>query len=46
MAKTIKNVIGVGRTVKNNEIIIQGNFRDQLMELLIDMGHKVKRVGG
>lgn len=46
LAKTLKNAIGVGGTVKNNEIIIQGNFRDQLMELLIDMGHKVKRVGG
>lgn len=46
LAKTLKNAVGVGGTVKNNEIIIQGNYRDQLMELLIDMGHKVKRVGG
>lgn len=46
LAKTLKNAVGVGGTIKNGEIIIQGNYRDKLMELLIEMGHKVKRVGG
>ena len=46
LAKTLKNVVGVGGTIKNGEIIIQGNYRDKLMELLTEMGHKVKRVGG
>lgn len=46
LAKTLKQHIGVGGTVKNEEIIIQGNYRDALMKLLIEMGHQVKRVGG
>ena len=46
LAKTLKNSVGVGGTIKNGEIIIQGNYRDKLMELLTEMGHKVKRVGG
>ncbi|MDG1058637.1 MAG: translation initiation factor [Flavobacteriaceae bacterium] len=46
LAKTLKNAVGVGGTVKNGEIIIQGNYREQLIQLLKDMGHQVKRVGG
>ena len=46
LAKTLKNAVGVGGTIKNGEIIIQGNYRDKLMDLLTEMGHKVKRVGG
>ena len=43
LAKTLKNAVGVGGTIKNGEIIIQGNYRDKIMALLQDMGHKVKR---
>ena len=46
LAKTLKNAVGVGGTVKNGEIIIQGNYRVQVIQLLTDMGHQVKRVGG
>ena len=46
LAKMLKNAGGVGGTIKNGEIIIQGNYRDKLMDLLTEMGHKVKRVGG
>lgn len=46
LAKTLKNAVGVGGTIKNGEIIIQGNYRDKLMALLQEMGHRVKRVGG
>lgn len=46
LAKILKNAVGVGGTIKNGEIIIQGNHRDQLIKLLQEMGHQVKRVGG
>ncbi len=44
--KTLKKIVGVGGSIKNNEVIIQGNHRDKLMKVLTDMGHQVKRVGG
>ncbi|MGB1971830.1 MAG: translation initiation factor [Flavobacteriaceae bacterium] len=46
LAKTLKNTVGVGGTVKNGDIIIQGNYREQIMRILTEMGHTVKRVGG
>jgi len=46
LAKTLKKLVGSGGTVKDGEIIIQGNYREILMEKLRDMGHDVKRVGG
>ena len=46
LAKQLKNAVGVGGTIKNGEIIIQGNYRDKLMAILQEMGHQVKRVGG
>ena len=46
LAKSLKNAVGVGGTIKNGEIIIQGNYRDKLMSILQEMGHQVKRVGG
>ena len=46
LAKSLKNAVGVGGTIKNGEIIIQGNYRDKLMTILQEMGHQVKRVGG
>ena len=46
LAKTLKQSINTGGTFKNGEILIQGNYRDQIIDKLEKMGHKVKRIGG
>jgi translation initiation factor 1 len=46
LAKEIKTKFSVGGSFKDDKIIIQGDFRDQIMTLLKDKGFKVKRVGG
>lgn len=46
LAKEIKKMLSVGGSFKNEQIIIQGDYRDKIMDFLKDKGFKVKRVGG
>ncbi|PQJ14991.1 translation initiation factor [Aureicoccus marinus] len=46
LAKALKKYLHVGGGIKNEEIIIQGDYRDQIMDFLQKSGFAVKRVGG
>lgn len=46
LAKEIKTKLSVGGSFKEDTIIIQGDYRDKIMEILQAKGFKVKRVGG
>ncbi|MCF8322193.1 MAG: translation initiation factor [Flavobacterium sp.] len=46
LAKEIKTKLSVGGTFKDDSIIIQGDYRDKIMQILKEKGFKVKRVGG
>lgn len=46
LTKEIKTTLGVGGSYKNEVIIIQGDYRNKIMQLLQEKGFKTKRVGG
>ena len=46
LAKEIKTKLSVGGSFKDDKIIIQGDYRDKIMDMLKEKGFKVKRVGG
>jgi len=46
LAKDIKTKLSVGGSFKDDKIIIQGDYRDKIMQMIKDKGFNVKRVGG
>lgn len=46
LAKELKQKLSVGGSFKDDKIIIQGDYRDKIMQILKDKGFAVKRVGG